>query len=311
MRYRTWLLLALASVAGAADFSVPVLGFLYDGDSKSIRPILGSPGAAVIGTATDEHRYEKAVVSGDKGIGVGVAVDTSGVVRIAPQEAPVAIPDALAKFDFAALSRGGSSAVLYSKECMCVQVLTDLASTARVLRTLRVADEVRALTVNDDASLTAIALTSSKVLIVAGEQVREIEGDAIAVALSSDGGRLAVADEVRKNVALYATAGEALEVVYTATEHDGINSPKALWFVSASRVLVADGSGAIHVVEPEAGPLRSTSCACAPDTFARTTASGVMRITGIGAGAAWVLQATDDRLDTLFVPTVRPAEVAQ
>src|SRR5688572_11749022 len=146
------LLWAAISVAAGAEFSGPVLGFVYDETSKSIRPLLGTPGSAVIGAAADDHRYEKAVVSGDKGIGVGFAADAGGILRVAPQEAPTAIPDGLARFDIAAVSAGGSTAALYSKECTCVQVVTDLASTARVIRTVALTDgeDVRALAANDD-----------------------------------------------------------------------------------------------------------------------------------------------------------------
>jgi hypothetical protein len=306
------LLWAAVSIAAGAEFSGPVLGFVYDETSKSIRPLLGTPGAAVIGAAADDHRYEKAVVSGDKGIGVGFAADAAGILRVAPQEAPTVIPDALARFDVAALSVSGSSAALYTRECTCVQVLTDLTSTARVVRTVALAEgsEARALAINEDGSLLAIALTTSRVLIHSSEQVREIEADATALAFSADGRRLAVADDVRKTVVLYTNVADALQVVHIVLERDGLKSPKALWFASEGKVLVGDGSGIVHVIEP-AGSLRSVTCGCVPDTFARTAAADVLRITGVGSGTAWVLQATEDRLDTLFIPPVRETEVGQ
>jgi hypothetical protein len=94
------------------------------------------------------------------------------------------------------------------------------------------------------------------------------------------------------------------------SERDGLSSPKALWFGSTGKLLVADGSGMVHVVELDA-PMRTVNCACVPDTFARTAAAEVLRITGVGSGTAWVLQAVEDRLETLFIPTVRESEVAQ
>jgi hypothetical protein len=306
------LLWAAVPLAAGAEFSGPVLGFVYDETSKSIRPLLGTPGAAVIGAAADDHRYDKAVVSGDKGVGVGFVADASGVVRVAPQEAPTVVPDGLSRFDVAALSAGGSSAALYSKECACVQVMTDLGSTARVIRTVALTDgdNVRTLAVNDDGSLLAIALTTSRVLIHAGEQVREIKADGAALAFNSDGRRLAVADDVRKIVVLYANVADAPEVVHIVSERDGLNSPKALWFGSAGKLLVADGGGMVHAVELDA-PMRTVSCACVPDTFARTAAAEVLRITGVGSGTAWVVKAVEDRLETLFIPIVRETEVGQ
>ena len=143
----------------------PVLGFVVDGESHRIRPLLGVAGATTVGPALDSAGIAAAIVSprGDYALGVAglrrePAIWMEGRALLRLVILPAA-PDAIA------LSPEGSAAALYYRAEKSVRVITGLPD-APILAGRVPADAAEGLMVSDDGKLVVVAEHST--VVVAG-----------------------------------------------------------------------------------------------------------------------------------------------
>ena len=305
-----FLLVASAAFAEDARFVGPQLGYIFDPTSRQIRPLVGVPGAAVVATAHNGLRLDKAVFAGDGSIAIGYEAGGGRLVWTNPSRADAgatAIPDSLASFDLAALSRGATSAIVYAQACNCVQILTDLRNDPKVQRTVALPEgaSVRALAINDEASVFVIADGSGKLVMNTPDFASELSISTNSIAFSPDGSIIAAVDDARKTVALISNLKTSPELVEIASERDGLKQPAAVGFVTASKLLVADKDSLVHVVDLALGSVQPAECACTPELIQSTADPKVYRLTDAGAGPVWIFEIREDSVRTLFVPVQR------
>jgi hypothetical protein len=313
--YASLLIASYSARAEDTKFDGLRLGHVFDAESKTIRPVLGSPGAALIAAASDATQFERAVVAGDGSVAVGYLSGAGRLVTIHPSspQNPLEIADSVAPFDLAALSPKALSAVAYARSCNCVQVLINLRDEPKTSRSLALPEgsSPLAIGINDDASIIAVADDSGKLFVHTAEFANEFNVLASAVSFSADGDSLAVVDSSRRTVAIVSKLKTTPEILEIASERDGLKSPAAVAFLTPSRLLIADTDSKIHILDLEAHSIQSVECPCRPVLVERTSLSDTFRVTNIDMGAVWILQIADQGSRALFIPVYRGPESSE
>jgi hypothetical protein len=300
------------SPARAEDsrFNRPGIGFVFDADLRQIRPLSGTPGAAlVIAGVQLDFTLDRALVSSARSFAVAATSDSDKlkVIRFAESEPVVtSIPDSVGTFDLGAFSRTGRAAVIYQSGCRCVQIISGLPDAPQVARTVKLNDEsvLQALAVTDDAGKFAIAtrLGDNAEVAVYSPDTRSVNLlSADALSFSPDGTSLALVDSSGKTVSVLQDGN----LVQVATELNGISSPAALAYLDANRIVLADRESRVHLIAIDTGRVTSVDCPCKPSAVEPTSVENTFRISDIAAGALWIVQVTDESVRAMFIPVDR------
>jgi hypothetical protein len=315
---------AVAAVAFAADaeFSVPVIGYVFDAQSEQIRPLMGTPGAALAASGISFAGSERALVA-NVGSFVLVSSSTSDSLtmlrRTGSTIESTAIPGIPSRFDTGALSSGSTAAILYSAECTCVRILSDLATEPKLSRSLALMDstEVRGLAIDNRANVAAIAVAihgESKLLIYTAESdtpSSELALPASALAFDGVGDKLLVADEKARAVYVVSDIDSTPGLEQILSEADGLRSPVAVGPGPNAEVIIADAEAGVHIWNPSDRTVRHLACACRVTTVQSTATSGMYRISGAESGSVWILQFDSDNVRTFFVPVPKSNETSK
>jgi hypothetical protein len=261
------------------------LGFVFD--SGYIRPILGVPGASLLGTRPNTGLdWAHAIVSPDQSYALGLAGEPHGLKLIPLSTAGASafpINGALAVPDMIALSPTGASAALYAAGDRRLQVLTGLPDSPRVLRELPAAipdGELVSLAVADDGQA---------VLAAVADQMLLISSDGIPRRLPFDGPISAIAfrprthDAIasgRNHVALILRTTQDSVIQAMAVPENSSLDPLAVSFsLDGSRAFVADSNGTVIEFDLSAASAQSFSCECKITGLHRLAGNAVFRLT--------------------------------
>lgn len=315
MRRLSIAFIAVAAVALAADaeFSVPVIGYVFDAQSEQIRPLTGTPGAAVAARGLSIAGSERALVAKDGTFALlssSTADSLTILRRTGSAIESTAIPGIPPRFDTGALSSGSTAAILYSAECNCVRILSELATEPKLSRSVALMDstEVRGLAIDNRANVAALAITihgESKLLIYTAESdtpSSDLPLPAGALAFDGLGEKLLVADEKARAVYVVSDIAGAPAVEQILSESDGLRSPVAVGPGPNAEAIVADAEAGVHIWNPSDRTVRHLECACRVTTVQSTGTSGMYRISGAESGSVWILQLDSDNVRTFFVP---------
>jgi hypothetical protein len=310
-----------ASGSDETSFARPILGFVFDRAGRQIRPLSGTPGAAVVsGGVSLGIEPDNALVSSAGAFALLSVPDSETLhfVRWLDGDSVVSqIPGTLKRFDIGALSHSAKSAILYSADCRCVQILTDLPQSPRVERTLTLAQDetVQSLSVTEDAAVFAVGQGTGEEtqsgnrlrVYVAGEDEPRtvLSVSASALAFSPDGQSLAITDITRRSLSIVSDVRGAAELTEVVAERDGLAKPIALAFAPASRIVVADPDTGIQMVDTGTKRITGVECSCRPSMLERTASADIFRVTDVQSGALWMLQVGDDTVGAFFVPVRR------
>ena len=298
----------LAARADDSQFARPKIGFVFDNDSRKIWTLSGMPGAALVTSPVAlDFEVDRALVSSALSFAIASTPGANNlkVIRLL-ENGPVvtSISDSLGMFDLGSLSRGGKSAIVYQSGCRCVQVFSGLPDAPQLARTVTLAQDdsiVQAVAVSDDAAKFAIATRtgySGETAIYTADARSTNPLPADALAFSPDGTSLAVADALQKTVSLLRDGN----LIPLATEQNGVDSPAALAFASAGRIVVADRGSRVHVIATDTARVVSIDCPCNPSTVQATSVEDTFRISEIASGSLWIVQLTDESARAMFIP---------
>jgi hypothetical protein len=200
-----------------------------------------------------------------------------------------------------------------------------LPESPRASRTIDIGSlgaPVSALAIADDASVAALAVPGSEdgaspgqVFLVdpnaEGALRLAVSSRASALAFSPNGRDLAIT--ASGSVLLARDVSGAAEVISFPVDGEGggISSPAAAAFGSDGLLIVADRAGMVHMIDLLHNQKKSMACACKPDSVERMKARSTYRLTGIEAGAVWILETTEADNRVLFIPVDPPTEAAQ
>jgi hypothetical protein len=206
------------------------------------------------------------------------------------------------------LSSSGRSALLYSSQCDCVRVLSDLRDTPKLTRTIALpqGSEVRALAMAERTGIIAIAV--NKVLLYNTESdspITELAVAADALAFDGAGERLLAVEKAARRVHLVSGFGESPAITEVLSERDGLSAPSAVAFGTGDTVLVADTDAGVIVWNEPNRTARLIECLCKPSALEPTAISGLYLLSGLEHGAVWLFDSSAEIPRTFFVPAKR------
>lgn len=317
------LLPAVSKVARSASgqgVRGPVLGYIFDENSRLLRPMNGIPGAAHVAAAVVLD-FSPAVVEVSPNQNFALAVDVEGRLRLvdlaAPTPVSTVVEAAIAGVDRIFISPKGAAAAAYDRGAGVVQVFDGLPAAANAAGEFAVGSlpgVLTALAVSDDGAVLAAAAERSGGALYAFASdrepvrlgaVRRVLGMAFApgaddaVAADYDAGEVLLIRGV--------TAAGQLSVI--ASADDGIERPSfAAVAADGATAVAAAPSGAV-AIPLRGGSPQAIDCACKPTTLSPLAGGAAFRLTeGVGAPIRLIEIADEPRM--LFVPAAADAEQA-
>jgi hypothetical protein len=297
---------------------VPSLGFVYDSSLSALRPILGFPGAAVVGAPLDVgFTVARAAAAAQQRFVLAASADDNSIrlVRMQPDGLTVrSIDGALISPDRIILSPSARAAILYSRSLARFQVITGLPDQPVVAREVAVDDLGGAvdLAVSDDGELALFVTDSSSVWLFdanAGRVQATAPGPIAAVCFRPDG-RDALA--VARTGELYMIQAGGATSYYGQIASDPIADPVAVQFSrDGSRAHVAYAQGLIASFDSAAGVSKTVSCACRPTGLEPVNSAMTFRVNGISDGPVMLFDSSGTDPRVWFVPIDRLPATAQ
>jgi DNA-binding beta-propeller fold protein YncE len=307
MRFR----LFLAFVPGilvAQSIAVPHSGVVFDRSPEVFRPVLGEPGAAILGDAleirgelhtasTCSQQQFALAAAGREGVVTLIHLDTLKTSALSP--ALVTAPNQIE------LSAACSAAAIYSAQANRLQIVTGLPSKPVIAADLTpdLPGVITSLAVSDDGQLVVAVVPGKAVYAVpaSGRPVSLLSIKQNAVVAMHGNPDAIMADQSTNTVMLIANAAGTPAITTLAGSDAGIDSPSAVWFDSRTqRVIVANGgSGKVSLLPLTGGGFDVIACGCvlaglSPVTDRtyqlQTTASGQpLRILDLGSTPARIV----------------------
>jgi len=282
----------------------PSIGFVFDTSIKSLRPVQGLPGAAVVGAPIEfgfvpssayvAPRLDSAFLQAADG--------TPHFFRLGGStftERPVA---ELASFLHIVYSPSGTAAAILSAGK--IQVIKGLPDSPVIAATISPRANPRnrrplpdTLAVSDDGAYLIYAAGGPVELLgAAGDSRQVLDAAPGTLAAFAAGGHDAVVNQSGKLFIFNDIAGPA-----TRRSIDSAASPTALAYSPDSRsLLIASAAGrSVTTVNLETGDRSSLSCDCAPATL--TPMGSVFRLNELGKDPLWLLDTASNR-GLIFVP---------
>jgi hypothetical protein len=294
------------------------LGFVFDARSGSLRPLVGIPGAALLGAPLDAGvAIRQAYVSPRQNYAVAL---TDGDALVVSFHAPTDPPDvATLGFDssaagVAALSADGSAAAFYSVAEGLIRVVTGLPGAPAVAHTVpatAVAGTIRLLAIGNDGATLVAAVDSTG---ASAATLLDADGNGTTLLSSShisalqfmgDTRDLLIADDVDDTVSLIQDVSGAALFRPLAAAADGIAGPIGL-NISLDRnlVVVANGrAGGIFVLDMTAAQPTTYACPCTPAGLSRLNGNSVFLLNGISENSPlWLFDGDGATRRVLFIP---------
>ena len=288
-------------------FSIPSVGYVFEPEALALRPILGTPGAAVFGSRVElGMNVRRAWVSPRQNFALAEVASSAEVVLLTLQPAAQALKtlSTLATgADQVAVSPTGSAMAFYYGTDQHLQIVSGLPDSAEVSLGINISDlpgRLSTLAVSDDGRVSLVASTdgeSGAVYLVQSEEKRVLVQcrDVRAMTFLTNSSNAVIADTAANEVRLINDVTGAATTQILAEESRGISYPLALQ-VSAdnSRVFCLNsGAGTVTTVELTSGLLTHLAI--------NSSASKLQRLSGD------VFQLTDDlRQSTLLFDAAGP-----
>ncbi len=313
------LLMAPAAVQAASNaIEGPRLGFVFDHATKSVRPILGIPGAATLGQSLESGLdLRKIAISPMQDYVLATEGEHNQVVVLATNRTPlvaVAVQGADRGPDQLSISSGGTAAALYYKGGNHVQLISGLPGAPRISARLYLsAGQVpSALAVSDDGQTLLAGVADSVYWVSPSGEVPILKRlhKIVSIALASNHTAL-VADGLTNQIHRLQNVTGAVELDDVAGPKEGIAAPVAVAIShDGKRAFVANSkSGSITILDLQAKTdVGQLSCQRTPTGLDRLAGTDVFRLTELSNRPMWVLEAAAHQSRIVFVPPAAKQE---
>ena len=318
MTPRIFPIIALASLAAVLEaqpqgtINGPVAGYVFDKSARALRPVLGLPGASLLGNPIRwRYRVDQAFVAPrlDSAVGVtpegafrlfrirdGIATEMA-ISGLAPAGSPSSV----------AFSPSGSSVALYGgNRVQLVSGLPDAPVVGGSLD-LTAAGVPSALAVSDDARSVLVSLNNSIRLFESyadmGKLIDTAPGALVAFAVG--GHDAAVADAGAGVLMFHDLAGAGASQVIAPPDENGAAFSALAFSVDGKALFLASAAAqAVTQLDLSAGSRNRMPCDCAPTVLARM--GNVFRLTELAGDPLWLLDSPESAPRVVFVPALEP-----
>jgi len=318
MGNRNGLILILAGFAGLAQaqqgqVAGPVAGYVFDGASHAVRPVLGIPGASILGSAVPlGYALSGATVSPRGDAVVALAQDGSAhLVRLSGGTASeIPLNGVAASTERVVFSPAGTAVALISgsraqvfgglTDAPALAATIDLSSTGSPQVAVQSARAPRSgfgsIALTDDGAWMLLASSGSAQLVG--------PGGAHSIAIAARGSQVAFAPgthdaaiaDARGSLVLVRSADAA--AASTTLSSDGVKGAAGLAFSADGKSLLVAVNQGVTVFDLASGTPTAVSCNCTATGLVRM--GNVYRLNELGSGPLWLLDPAGSRI--VFVP---------
>ncbi len=277
----------MLAAAAAAPVRGPWLGLVFDSGSKSLRPVLGLPGAASLGAPLEIPFALERAVAAHRG-GFALAIDSGGSVFAVAADGARKLAGVRPFPGEIVFSPSARFAALYYGEEESVDLVSGLPDRPALAARLRTPGPVAALAVSDGGVVLAGLRAGAVYDLRQGRSVLAV-GEASAIAFIGATGDALVADR-------------AAGLVYRIGVRRGsfaVKEPGALGVSADGRRAVVAGAAPV-VLNLETGTAEEAPCACKATLAEPLAGNAVFRLTADSEPVMWVLDAAGPRL--FFIP---------
>lgn len=297
---------AAAPAASQGSVAGPKMGYFFDAPQRSLRPILGVPGAARIGDAAPLNvQLTKAEVAPGQQYALGATAE-GGLVWIdlrgdLPQTRPIAV--GVTAISRILLSPTGEAGAIYDRGSRQVQFLSRLLDSPSAGATVGIESlqgVLTALAVSDDAR-TLLAATASAdadgslYVLQAGGEVRRVSaaGRVLSMAFLPQQDNALIADYGRSEVLRIDGVRSVAVATLLAAGRDGVAKPLAVQVDAKLNHAVAalDGTGRLALIPLAGGAARFVECNCRPRELTQMRGDSLFRLTSDPSQPLFVLDA--------------------
>ena len=313
------LLTGVLAVAADSGLRGPVLGFVLDPRSHSIRPIQGLPGASLLGLPLDiPFAIDRAVFSGRRDSAVVFGAGGVFLVRGMRQNSPeiLPLPISIADAVSAVFNAPGSAALFYSPAQRQLQIVSGLAAdpiAGVAIDCSAQAGIITSAALDSGAASILVALQDSgvgSVLLLRADSGTPFPRVVLTTPLPStilyfnqDRDAL-VADSSSNEVFLIRDLGGSAWATVVASATDGIARPVGIQLSADEKaMLVANAGSSSITVHSLAGnaPAIQLPVPVAPTRFDKLNREPVLLFNEMGSGPLYLLDEAGGR-QVYFVP---------
>lgn len=291
----------------------PQLGYLWLTTDRSLRPILGFPGASQIGqSVVPAGVYANAATSASADLAILQATDGSFDLMNLPSGAPVSLSLTLPVGATIRLSPSAQTALAYTPGATSASLITGLPSTPSV-RSISAAAPISDSAISDTGTVVFESSQGSSTTV----SVTPLSGHASTLSSIGSSGGLAflpgrddllLADAGTNTLILYRDASNAPSTQVVPTT-GLLNSPSSLGVSNSGRwaIIANRGSQTLVRVDLVALTATSVSCSCTPTMTAALADDGAFRVTDLADAPNWLIDATAATPRVLFIPSLPTA----
>jgi hypothetical protein len=298
----------------SVSIRVPILGFLFDAQTRGIRSLFGGPEASMLSEPLELGAFKQIDAARRNNFGLAIIEGTNQPVVIdftAQSNQIHAVPDLPSDADLFALSPSGVSAAVYYSNAGAVKGIKDLPYKAAVIRTGYLGTgQVRGLAISDDGATILADVNDGAV-----DSIVTISAEGDARRLFSPSGRAQitflnnshdsiVVDQGSGNVYLLrdpAISGELMPLP-GVKESIGSTVGTGLSYDNKYVFFAASETGMVARFELATGWITVTSCACTPDGLWSLNRNSLFRLNGLSGGLIWIYDATQHDPATYVLP---------
>jgi DNA-binding beta-propeller fold protein YncE len=297
------------------------MGMVYDSGLRALRPIIGLPGAAMVGKplAAATH-FARAWAAPVRNYAIAIRIQDSALVLIrvfGATSGEILLPQTGETPSAVAFSPGGSAAALLLAGSGRVAVLAGLPDSPHVHSTLPLPEQAGALAVSDDGS-AAVAAAGPKesqalyrLQVDTSVRLPGAFGEITAIRFADSGRQLLVADASSGSIYLLDFIGLSANTSLLASPGDGLSRPSDVAVSADGRwVFVAGGSPNVIAFDRQGGPPVVLECACEPVSLTRLATANTFLLNSSPASPLWVLDAGSGGPRLLAVPPEPPGDPA-
>lgn len=317
MRLMTSLLTVACGVALAQQGRIagPLSGYVFDRAARVLRPVVGVPGASVIGSPIDlgfapagvwvSPRLDSAIAAGADGSLHFLRLD-SGSASERPFNGATAAPDSVT------FSPSGSAAVLFARTKAVI--VTGLPDSPAVSATIDLGRDfalpprmaaTRSVTtaLSDDGSYLLRASGGTVTLFGAAGEHRAL-ATGVDAAFAPAGHGAAVVDPSGAGIVVFDDAVAANGRKVLAAPDSQMTSSAGVAFSQDGRTLflASPASQNVAAFDVASGNRQTIACQAAPATLVRM--GSVFRLNELGTDPLWLLDTAPAQPQVVFVPAI-------
>ena len=285
------------------QISGPVSGFAFDRSAHGLRPILGIPGASVLGDPVNfgfavasvfvAPRQDSAAVLGADGSVHLFSLNSGTVAELTPDGITVALERAV-------FSPSGTAVALYGAGS--AQIVTGLPDAPAIAGSvdLSQAGRVGSLAVSDDGAALLIASGGSISFAANSGALQTLiaAGDGAQVAFAPGGYAAAVADPASSAIEQFSDVTIAPQPTLIAGPSANLAHAVGLAFSADSGSILLANANGVTAFNLAAGSSTTISCDCKPSGLHRM--GSLFRVNEAGSKPLWLFDPSGARM--IFVP---------